>query len=154
MSERYEWLDERVDELIERYESGQSLQDIADIFDVSPPTIQRRLHEHDVEMRNGGRSYGKLEMYADEIISQYAKAGDDLQTIADRYETSVTAIEYYLDDASQWNHQVHNVPTSDSRRHRCLSFVGNSSATAVSTERSLGSVFSSFQQRHGLTPSG
>lgn len=99
MSERYEWLDERADELVQRYESGQSLQDIAAEFDVSTKPIRTRLRERDIDMRNGGRSYEHLETYADEIISQYANAGDDLQTIADRYETSVTAIQYYLENA-------------------------------------------------------
>ncbi|EMA30479.1 endonuclease I-EndH [Haloarcula japonica] len=99
MSERFEWLDEHTDEIIDRYESGQSLREIANVFDVSPPTIQRRLHEHDTEMRNGGPRYIQLEDCVGELVKQYVEHDDDIQTIADRYKTSVTAIQHYLENA-------------------------------------------------------
>jgi len=47
---RYEWLDGRTDELVDRHESGQSLREIADAFGVSAPTIHRRLRDTDVNM--------------------------------------------------------------------------------------------------------
>jgi predicted DNA-binding protein YlxM (UPF0122 family) len=99
MSERYEWLDERVDELAERYESGQSLREIADAFDVTPPTIHSRLRDHGVEMRNGGPNHRKLADLTSELHKQYVEDDCSIQTIADRYETSVRAARYHLENA-------------------------------------------------------
>lgn len=54
MSSRYKWLDDRIEEIVDRYETGQSLQEIADAFGVSTSPIHTRLRERDVNMRNGG----------------------------------------------------------------------------------------------------
>ena len=99
MSERYEWLDECIDELAERYDSGESLREIADTFDVTPPTIHRRLQNHDVEMRNGGPRHRRLADITEELVDQYIEHDYSIQTIADRYETSVTAVRYHLEHA-------------------------------------------------------
>lgn len=99
MSERYEWLDEYIDELAERYESGQSLREIAEAFDVTPPTIHSRLQNHDIEMRNGGPRHRRLANLTTELIDQYVENDCSIQTIADRYKTSVTAVRYHLKNA-------------------------------------------------------
>lgn len=95
---RYEWLDERVDELIERYEAGQSLREIAEVFDVSAPTIHRRLQDHDVTMRNGGPAYTQLANRREELVEAYERRSS-LQTLADRYDTSPVAIRFHLEKA-------------------------------------------------------
>jgi len=99
MTTRYDWLDEHVDEMVERYEDGESLRDIADVFDVSPPTIRRRLTEQEVDMRNGGRTYTRLEDRVGELVDRYTEQGQSLQTLADHYETSVAAIRFHLETA-------------------------------------------------------
>jgi len=96
---RYEWLDDRIDEIVSRYEDGQSIQNIADAFGVSTSPIHQRLHEHEVSMRNGGPRYVQLEDRVDELATRYVKANQALQTIADYYETSVAAIQYHLEQA-------------------------------------------------------
>lgn len=96
---RYDWLDERIDEIIERYESGQSIRDIAEVFDVSTGPIHQRLQDHDVAMRNGGPRYTRLANQRTELAHAYSEADCSLQTIADRYETSVTAIQFHLEYA-------------------------------------------------------
>ncbi|RDZ63865.1 endonuclease I [Haloferax sp. Atlit-12N] len=95
---RYEWLDERVDELIERYEAGQSLREIADVFDVSAPTIHRRLQDHDVAMRNGGPAYTQLANRREELVEAYERRSS-LQSLADQYDTSPVAIRFHLEKA-------------------------------------------------------
>jgi len=96
---RYDWLDDCVDELVERYESGQSLHDIAEVFGVSTTPIHSRLKETDVNMRNGGRQYVKLADCVDELVEQHVKHDVTIQTLAARYETSVTAVRYHLECA-------------------------------------------------------
>ncbi|WP_277542868.1 endonuclease I [Haloarcula laminariae] len=99
MSERYEWLDERIGEIIDRYEAGQSLREIADIFDVSTSPIHKRLRDHDVGMRNGGREYISLGDCVDSVVEQYVEQDRSLQTIADHYETSVDMVQFHLENA-------------------------------------------------------
>jgi predicted DNA-binding protein YlxM (UPF0122 family) len=99
MSERYEWLDECIGELVERYESGQSLREIADAFDVTPPTIHSRLQNHDVEMRNGGPRHVHLEDRVEDLVDRYAEQERSLQAIADTYQTSIAAIRFHLEQA-------------------------------------------------------
>lgn len=70
---RYDWLDDRIDELVTRYESGQSLREIADALGVTAPTIHHRLQETDIEMRNGGPRHVRLEDRVEELIDQYVK---------------------------------------------------------------------------------
>lgn len=96
---RYEWLDERVDEIIERYEDGQSLREIADVFGVSTTPIHRRLHENEVVMRNGGPRYVRLEDRVREIVDQYVNQDHSLQTIANHYKTSIAAVRFHLENA-------------------------------------------------------
>ncbi|WP_424006930.1 endonuclease I [Haloferax denitrificans] len=95
---RYEWLDERVDEIIERYESGQSLREIAEVFDVSTRPIQSRLHDHDVAMRNGGPEYTQLANRRDDLVDAYERRRS-LQSLADQYDTSPVAIRFHLEKA-------------------------------------------------------
>jgi predicted DNA-binding protein YlxM (UPF0122 family) len=97
---RYEWLDKRADELAERYESGELPREIADDLDVSAQTIYRRLREHGVEMRRkGGPTHVRLADRTDELRSAYLDEERSVQAIADRYETSVTAIRFHLERA-------------------------------------------------------
>ncbi|MFB9824231.1 helix-turn-helix domain-containing protein [Halobaculum roseum] len=96
---RYEWLDESIDELAERYDAGQSLREIADEFGVSTPTIHNRLKDHDVSMRNGGPEYVRLEHRTDELVAQYVDHDRSAQAIADDYNTSRAAIRYHLEQA-------------------------------------------------------
>jgi len=100
MSERYEWLDERIDEIVERYEAGQSLRDIADVFDVSTRPIQTRLHERDTDMRNGGPEHVPLESCSNDLIERFVEQNQSLQAIANRYDTSVDMIQYYLENTA------------------------------------------------------
>jgi uncharacterized protein (DUF433 family) len=96
---RYEWLDERIDEIIERYEDGQSTHQIADVFDVSAPTIHRRLREQNVSMRNGGPEYARLENRIDDIVAQYVDHGHSVHAIATDYDTTRAAIQHHLEEA-------------------------------------------------------
>lgn len=96
---RYDWLDDCVDELVEKYESGQSLREIADTFGVSTSPIHTRLQDAEVEMRNGGPQYVQLADRIDELIERYVEHDEQLQELVDRYETSVTAIRYHLEHA-------------------------------------------------------
>jgi hypothetical protein len=95
---RYEWLDDRIDELVARYEAGQSLQDIADVFGVTKPTIHRRLRETDIAMRNGGSRHVHLEDCVGDLVDQYVKRERSLQAIADQYETSIATIRFFLEN--------------------------------------------------------
>jgi|AntDeeMetageno51_2_1112566.scaffolds.fasta_scaffold00488_11 Zn-dependent peptidase ImmA (M78 family) len=148
---RYEWLDERVDEFIERYEAGQLLQDIADAFEVSTPTIQRRLHEHDVTMRNGGPNYVRLKNHVDELVDQYCNQQRSLQTIAEHYETSIKAVQFQLEkadvDCELTNPKTANIGFS---RSKTRSYRGNYSEMDVSTDRTRG-VSSNTQRRRKHT---
>lgn len=96
---RYDWLDDCTDELVERYESGQSLREIADVFGVSTSPIHDRLKETTVEMRNGGPRYVQLADCVDDLVERYVEEEQTLQTIADQYETSITSIRFYLERA-------------------------------------------------------
>lgn len=96
---RYEWLDKRIDEIVGSYEDGQSIREIADEFGVSTSPIHRRLHEHEVSMRNGGSGYVRLEDRVDELITRHVKAKQSLQAIADHYETSVVSVRHHLEQA-------------------------------------------------------
>jgi len=82
-----------------RYESGQSIRELTDEFNVSAPTIHRRLREQDVAMRNGGPSHAQLADRTSELTQAYVEEECGLQMIADRYETSQTAIRYHLERA-------------------------------------------------------
>lgn len=104
---RYEWLDERIDELVERYEKGQSTHQIADAFDVSAPTIYKRLQEQDVSMRNGGPKYVLLEDRAEKIITEHVEHSRSTEAIAHDYGTSIAAIRYHLQSAD-----IESEPTS------------------------------------------
>lgn len=93
MCTRNTWLDEQVDEIVDRYiEQRQSMREIAEAFDVSPPTIRKRLIENDVPIRNGGGQYTLLTDQRDEIVSRYIERKDSPQSIAQAYGTSVNAI--------------------------------------------------------------
>jgi predicted DNA-binding protein YlxM (UPF0122 family) len=96
---RYEWLDERLDEIVHRYESGQSIKEIADGFGVSTSPIHRRLQDHDVAMRNGGPRYTRLADRTTEFGQAYDEDGRSLQSVADQYETSVEAVRFHLNRA-------------------------------------------------------
>lgn len=97
---RYEWLDEHVDEIVERYvEEGQSLREIANHFGVSAPTIQRRLHENDVSTSRGGPQYVQLNDKVDEIVERYVDERESLQSIADDYGTAAEPIKRRLQEA-------------------------------------------------------
>lgn len=99
MSSRYEWLDERIDEIVDRYEAGQSLQEIADAFDVSASPIHTRLRERDVNMRNGGPEHLQLGDCVDDLVKQYVDRNRSIRSIADRYDTSVEMVRYHLENA-------------------------------------------------------
>lgn len=96
---RYEWLDDQIDEIVDRYEQGQSMREIADVFEVSVHPIQTRLHETDTAIRNGGPQYIRLEDCVEEIVDQFVEQNTDLSTIAAQYNTSVAAIQYHLNEA-------------------------------------------------------
>jgi len=82
-----------VDEIVDRYtEQRQSMREIADVFDVTPPTIQKRLIENTTPIRNGGGQYTSLTDRRDEIVSRYVEREDSPQSIAQAYGTSVNAI--------------------------------------------------------------
>lgn len=94
---RYEWLDERVDEIIRLYvEENQSMQSIADKFDVSAGTIRNRLKEHDVSTRPVGSRYVWLDDHIEDIVERYTDQKESLQTIATVYGTSAAAIKKRL----------------------------------------------------------
>ncbi|WP_200798659.1 endonuclease I [Halosegnis longus] len=96
---RYKWLDDRIDELVERYESGQSLQEIADALDVSTSPIHSRLQATDVEIRNGGPRHVQLADRVDDLADRYVDQHQSLQAIANQYETSIAAVRYHLEQA-------------------------------------------------------
>lgn len=97
---RYEWLDEHVDEIVERYEEkGQSFREIADHFDVSVSPIQKRLHENSVSTSRGGPEYVQLDNKVDEIVERYVDQSESLQSIADDYGTSTEPIRRRLQEA-------------------------------------------------------
>jgi hypothetical protein len=81
---RYEWLDERIDELVDRYESRQSIREIAHAFDVLTSPIHSRLQEVEVNMRNGGPRHVRLADRIDDLVEQYVDQQQSLQTIADQ----------------------------------------------------------------------
>ena len=100
MSGRYEWLDERVDEIITLYvEEDQSMRSIADEFDVSTGTIRNRLVENDVSTRPVGSRYTWLDDHTEEIVERYTDKRESLQTIATDYGTSTDAVERRLHEA-------------------------------------------------------
>ncbi|TVT94426.1 LysM peptidoglycan-binding domain-containing protein [Haloferax volcanii] len=94
---RYEWLDEQVDEIIRLYvDEDQSMQSIADEFDVSSGTIRKRLLENDVSTRPEGSRYVWLDDHTEDIVERYTEKGESLQTIATNYGTSADAIKRRL----------------------------------------------------------
>ena len=100
MSQRYEWLDERIDEIIRLYlEEDRSMQSIADQFDVSAGTIRNRLMENDVSTRPTGSRYTWLDDHTEEIVERYIGERESLQTIATDYGTSTDAIKRRLLEA-------------------------------------------------------
>lgn len=99
MSDRYKWLDKRIDEIVDRYKAGKSLQEIADAFDVSTSPIHTRLRERDVNMRNGGPEHLRLRDCVDDLVEQYIDQNRSLQSIADRYDTSAEVVRHHLESA-------------------------------------------------------
>lgn len=89
-------LDDNIDEIIERYENGESKQEIADDFDVSRTTIRNRFLEYGAhEWSDYGRG-GPIDDCISDIVYRYVVCRDSLQTIADDLETSAQTIKERL----------------------------------------------------------
>lgn len=92
-------LDEQVEEIVEQYGSGKSMQQIAIDFDVSLNAIRTRLLENGVETRISINRYEWLDTKIPEIIHAYIVGRESLKTIGERYGTSPAPIKMRLQEA-------------------------------------------------------
>jgi hypothetical protein len=91
---RYEWLDEYVEEIVERYESGETLESIAEDFEVSTMPIRSRLSERGID--GDGRRHEWLDDEIADIVYRYVVGQESLKTIGDDYGTSAAPIKTRL----------------------------------------------------------
>lgn len=86
-------------EIIERYTSGESSEDLGEAFGVSASTIVTRLREWNVEVDPVGGRYEWLDEHTEEIVERYVVKGESLQTIADDFGTTTSPIKTRLKGA-------------------------------------------------------
>lgn len=84
-----------LDDLIERYESGESLNSVSNDAPVSRGTLTRRFRDRGIEIRqNGGRERTTFDNI-DRIVERY-RAGDSIKQLADELGRARSVVERTL----------------------------------------------------------
>lgn len=102
------YLDSFQDEIVERYEGGESIYQLAKAFDVSHMTVYRALRRSNVVMRNRGRAVtpgawtAEDQLFWDEVKDSKATATElaaqmcmSLRTFMGRYERILAKREHF-----------------------------------------------------------
>lgn len=93
------------DQVISRYEAGESMQQIAELYDTSANTIRRLLDQHGVERRRAHHKFDpehwrgtrvSASLPAEKVISEY-RQGATLTELAKAYGVSVNSILRVMD---------------------------------------------------------
>jgi DNA invertase Pin-like site-specific DNA recombinase len=95
------------DEVVSRYQTGDSLAKLADAYGTSPNTIKRLLEQHHVERRPAHQKFSEVSPHqrrqgvveslpASKVISEY-RDGASLAALAASYGVSVNSIRRLMD---------------------------------------------------------